>query len=193
MGVCCDTRCPLVKRKPYKEGDWFAVPVDNPGYVLGRIARVGRRGGILLGYFFEPLRDQLPTPQDVAHLTPEDAFNIGKFGDRGLVEDDWPIIHRPEHWSRADWPMPMFGRIGSFEGERGFRVRYDENELSLCMGTWPTTIEQALQMPSDGLAGHIFLQRSLAKYFRGGYGAYNPTDRRHGHIWFHGLPRADTG
>jgi hypothetical protein len=50
-----------VRKKLYKEGDWFAVPIES-GYVLGRIARVGKRGGILLGYFFEPLFLSPPSP-----------------------------------------------------------------------------------------------------------------------------------
>jgi hypothetical protein len=108
----------MVKRKPYKEGDWFAVPT-NSRYVLGRIARVGRRGGILLGYFFEPLRTELPVPEDTFKLTPWDAFHVAKFGDPGLIEGDWPIIYRPDDWYREEWPMPPFGRIDAFVPQRG--------------------------------------------------------------------------
>jgi hypothetical protein len=177
----------MVKHKPYKEGDWFAVPLTS-GYVLARIARVGRRGGILLGYFFKPLRTSLPTPQDMHGLTSADAFNIGKFGDRGLVEDGWPIIDSPKDWSREDWPMPMFGRLGTFNPETGLCVKYDENDLTMCLGERAIPVEQVLQLPKDGMAGHIFLQRKLEKYFKEGSEVYDPAETHRVHSWFHGLP-----
>ena len=177
----------MVRGKSYKEGDWFAVPISS-GFVLGRIARVGKRGGILLGYFFGTPFSLLPTPENTHNLTPADAFNIGKFGDRGLVEDGWPIIYSPDDWQRDDWPMPVFGRLDSFNPERGFCVKYDENDLSVNLGKWAITAEETLHLPEEGLAGHLFLQRRLEKYFMEGARAYDPNERRRSHQWYHGLP-----
>jgi len=80
------------------------------------------------------------------------------FGDRGLVDDNWPIIHRSADWLRAEWPMPMFGRINDFKPDAGYCVRYDENNLAVSLREWKITADQALQLPCDGLAGHIYLQ-----------------------------------
>ena len=177
-------------RKLYEEGDWFAVPTIS-GYVLGRIARVGKRGGILLGYFFEPLRTSPPNLQDTFTLVPNDAFNISKFGDRGLVEDGWPIIYDPSCWDRDEWPMPAFGRIDSFNPERGYCVQYDEDDLSVCLRESLITAEQALQLPEEGLAGHILLQRRLEKYPKEGQRPYDPKNRQRSYFWYHGLPKIE--
>jgi len=179
-----------MKRKPYREGDWFVVPVCS-AYVIGRIARVGRRGGILLGYFFEPLRDALPSEEELTKLSASDAFNIEMFGDLGLVEDGWPIIRNQGSWNRDEWPMPSFGRLDSFRANRGYSVQYDENDLSQGIATIPITVELALRLPSDGLAGHLYLQSVLERYFTEGPQPYRPEETKREHRWFHGLPKAE--
>jgi len=177
----------MVRKRPYKEGDWFAVPLKS-GYVLGRIARVGRRGGILLGYFFEPLCASPPAVQDTVGLTARGAFHIEMFGDGGLQDGEWPIIHSAEEWRREDWPMPEFGRINAFVSGLGHAVRYDDNDPCTELSERRIPAEHALHMPPDGLAGHIALQRGLERYFREGQPEYDPDETHRAHVWFHGLP-----
>jgi len=179
-----------MKRKPYREGDWFAEPVCG-AYIIGRIARVGRRGRILLGYFFEPLRDALPGGEEPFKLSASDAFNIEMFGDLGLIEDGWPIIPNTGSWNRDEWPMPRFGRLDSFRRNRGYSVQYDENDPSRRITEDPTTAECALRLPSDGLSGHIALQSILERYFTEGHQPYRPEEIKREHRWFHGLPEAE--
>ena len=176
-----------MRKKVYKEGDWFAVPVDS-GYVISRIARVGRRGGVLLGYFFEPVCAALPTQEDLFGLTPAMAFDIQKFGDLGIVQDGWPIVYRPTEWNRAEWPMPAFGRIDMLRPGRGMLLRYDEDELTRCTGEKKITDEQAIQFPEIGLAGHLALQQRLNQYFHDGIRVRYPTRPGQVCTWFHGLP-----
>ena len=179
-----------MRRKPYKEGDWFAVPIPA-GYVLGRIARVGRRGGILLGYFFEPIYSTVPALSEISHLRPKDAFLIQHFGDRGLTEEDWPILASSEAWLRADWPIPLFGRIDKFSSGRGFAVHYDENDLSVSLSQVPITTQQAIRLPQEFMAGHRALQDRLEIYFRDGQKVRNVDDPEHALIWYLGLPSTE--
>ena len=55
------------EKRRYEEGDWFAVPLQNGGYSLGLVARADGEGGVL-GYFFGPRREQLPTKADTQGL-----------------------------------------------------------------------------------------------------------------------------
>src|SRR5687768_5375020 len=82
-------------RLPYKEGDWFAVPLRDGGWAVGRVARMPpppKRGIHLLGYFFGPRRDRVPALDDVADLAPEAAISIERFSDLGLVRGTWPVL-----------------------------------------------------------------------------------------------------
>ena len=87
-------------------GDWFAVPLPDGTWAVGRIARRG--GPILFGYFFGPRRRQVPTLTEVASLRPEDAAYVTRFGYLGLREGEWPILGA-EDFDRSAWPMPMVG------------------------------------------------------------------------------------
>jgi len=176
------------KRKPYGEGDWFAVPLEA-GYVLGRIARVGKRGDVLLGYFFKPAIPTVPVIDHTRGLIATDSFYICFFGDRGLTEDAWPILHYEGEWKRNGWPMPAFGRIYDFNPRLGFVTRYDESELTKSIGETRVPSDEALRLPQDGIAGHLWLQKVLENYFRDGPKPFDPSEQRKGHFWFHGLPR----
>src|SRR5688500_15207999 len=94
-------RCSL----PYREGDWFAVPLRTGGYALGLAARSNRRG-IVLGYFVGPRSTQLPTVEQTQGLAAGNAVYVGMFGDLGLLHGEWPVIGQGTGFSRADWPLP---------------------------------------------------------------------------------------
>src|ERR1019366_3622666 len=91
------------KTLPYKEGDSFAVPLKDGGYALGLAARVSRSGGIL-GYFFGPRHETVPREEDTQGLSSRDAIFVGRFGDLGLLRDEWPIVYKPTEWRRDAWP-----------------------------------------------------------------------------------------
>jgi hypothetical protein len=172
---------------PYKEGDWFAVPIKS-GFVVGRIARAQPRKAVLVGYFFKPLHLSLPTKSDTHELKAQDAFYIARFSHLGFVLDNWPVIYRPDDWKREEWPMPPFGRLFDFVPGAGFVTTYDDKEILRTVSERAVSAEEAMRMPQDGGAGCVFLQNVLERYFTEGYPPYDPTERKRHHFWFNGLP-----
>ena len=145
----------------YREGDWFAVPLEGGGYAVGLIARANP-GGVLLGYFFGPRRSEVPALGDVAGLQSGDAVLIRKFGHLGIVQGKWPLLGRVDDWDRRDWPTPVFIRYEELTG-RSFRVFYnddDPNEVLREEQVAPGTAEQA---PKDGLMGAGFAEAALTQ------------------------------
>ncbi len=41
-----------MKKLPYKEGTWFAVPLKCGGHAVGIATRIAPKGRVLLAYFF---------------------------------------------------------------------------------------------------------------------------------------------
>jgi hypothetical protein len=55
----------MMPQANYNEGDWFAVPLREGGFAIGVIARVmPRKEGVVLGYFFGPRRNAVPTVEE---------------------------------------------------------------------------------------------------------------------------------
>ena len=147
---------------PYKEGDWFAVPLTHGGYGIGLIARVGARGGIVLGYFFGPCRNGLPSATDKPALRPIDAILICQFCDSALMSGEWAIVSRSEDWHREEWPQPAFGHVDVVDSNKAYKREYpDNNPSDLFILETPISLEEARLLPKDGLYGHIALQKKL--------------------------------
>jgi hypothetical protein len=92
-----------------REGDWFAVPLGGAGYAVGLVARAPKRSDVLFGYFFGPLRSELPSADaDVARLTPDDAVLVTRFLDRAVESEAWPTFASTQDRRRDAWPMPEF-------------------------------------------------------------------------------------
>ncbi len=143
----------------YREGDWFAVPLRDGGFAVGVVARANPKGA-LLGYFFGPRRDEVPSLAEVAELKPDDAVLLRKFGHLGLTGGTWPIVGRVEGWDPVDWPMPTFVRYEELSG-RSFHVFYDDNDPNKLLREEqiaPGTDEQG---PKDGLMGAGFAEKVL--------------------------------
>jgi hypothetical protein len=114
----------------YREGDVFGVPFGS-GYGLGVVARVGKRGRIVLGYFFDVLFETLPSGAEVPSLRPRDAAFTIRFGDLHLVDGRWPVICQIRPWERETWPMPMFVRVEPTpSSDRFFLVSYPDIDPS---------------------------------------------------------------
>ena len=116
-----------MRKLPYGEGDWFAVPLHTTGYGVGVVARMPRGGKVLLGYFFGPRRDRPPALDEVSALRPAQAVRALRFGDLGLIEGKWPLIGRSPDWDRARWPMPTFVRTEPIRGMR-WTARYPDDD-----------------------------------------------------------------
>jgi hypothetical protein len=119
------------KHIKYNEGQWFAVPLGHGGYAVGVIVRgqYKTKGG--LGYFFGPKRDTLPMDADTQYLHPADAVLITWFGDLGIIEGEWPLLHSTRPFHREAWPVPKFGRVDSLNPEVGWLVEYAQDALGM--------------------------------------------------------------
>ncbi len=161
------------KKLPYKEGDWFGVPLADGGYAVGLIARSRRGGKALFGYFFGPRRSQLPSLTDIRDLTPADAILIGKFGDLGLYTGEWPIIGHSEPWERKAWPMPPLIRVDEFSGKT-WKVEYSEDDPSLMVQETPCDAKEAHRFPRDRAMGSGAVALRLTKLFSSSCSAQKP-------------------
>src|SRR5262245_33669660 len=115
------------RKRNYEIGDWFAVPLRSGGYASGLIARRSRRG-VLLGYFFGPKTNHIPSLQELESLKPQAAVLVELFGDLGLLKGEWPILGRSKGWDLRDWPIPVFVRQDDLSGVSQL-VEYSEDGL----------------------------------------------------------------
>ena len=144
-------------RLPYIEGDWFAVPLRDGGWAAGRVARMPprpKRGIHLLGYFFGPRRDRVPTLDEIMGLEPEAAISVERFHDLGLVEGRWPVLGGGgPGWAgeRDRWPMPAFGFHVETLG-RYYRREYPDDPRQPMLCQVRTTPEAYARLPRDGFA-----------------------------------------
>jgi hypothetical protein len=145
----------------YCEGDWFAVPLRDGGFAVGLIARTNP-GGVLLGYFFGPLRSNAPKLEDVAGLSPGDAVLVRKFGHLGIIQGRWSRLGRLHDWDRRDWPTPAFVRYEELTG-RSFWVFYDDNDPNRLLREEQVARGEAEQAPKDGLMGANFAENVLTR------------------------------
>jgi len=118
-----------MKRLFYKEGDWFALPLERGGFVVGRITRMAKTGKVLLGYFFGPRRDVIPNAKELENLLPKEAIAIYRFGDLDLYEGRWSVISNTKSWHRKEWPIPTFVRSEEPLVERYWLVQYSDDDL----------------------------------------------------------------
>lgn len=170
VGICRDVEgdraaqhSELSKRR-YCAGDWFAVPLRDGGFAIGVVARVST-GGVLLGYFFGPKVDVVPSLDAVGELRATDAVMVRRFGHLGLEQGKWPILGRLATWEPAAWPMPVFVRYEELSG-RSFRVVYADdnpNELLREQQVPPGDSEQG---PKDGMLGAGAVEKVLTGLLR---------------------------
>lgn len=150
----------VVKKLPYREGDWFAVPLRDGGYALGRIARADGKG-IVVGYFFGPRQERVPTIREAEGKRPDDAILVKLFGDLGLLQGRWPVLgHRPP-WRREEWPIPAFQRIDEI-ANKAWRVRYDDSSL-IAAAEERVAPDEVRSLPRDGTSGAGAIETRLAR------------------------------
>jgi len=116
-----------MKKLPYREGTWFAVPLEDGGYAIGRVARATNKGKVILCYFFGSRHGSLPTIADVEDLQPNNAIGVWTIGDLSLMRKEWPILGETTNWYRSEWPMPVFVRVHPLTGKRR-RIYYSDDD-----------------------------------------------------------------
>lgn len=135
----------------YRQGDWFAVPLREGGFALGVVARANP-GGVLLGYFFGPRREDVPKAADAVGLRASEAVLVRKFGHLGLTQGNWPLLGQLEGWDPREWPMPSFVRYEELTG-RSFKVIYDDSDPNRLIREQQVSPGESEQAPKDGLLG----------------------------------------
>jgi hypothetical protein len=144
---------------PYSEGSLFFVPLRKGGYARGVVARVSRRGKILLGYFFGP-RVETSDSVMLDGLDPAVAVLRVRLGDLGLISGKWPIVGNLPYWDRTKWPMPDFVRREELS-RKAWIVRRADTDPRQIDSEWPTDF--ASELPDDSLSGYGAVEIKLTK------------------------------
>ncbi|MFB9923906.1 Imm26 family immunity protein [Amycolatopsis halotolerans] len=151
-------------KQKYREGDWFAVPLESGKYAVGLIARSTKKShSIFFGYFFGPARAAVPSLSDIEGLRPDDAIWLSQFGDIGLHDGTWPVLGQSPGWDRADWPMPAFAHKDALIPDRYVRREYPNEDPGIHSTQQRISAEDAATLPEDGLAGSGFVEQRLTK------------------------------
>jgi hypothetical protein len=152
-----------VRKPPYREGSWFALPLEYGGYAVGRVARRSSNGKII-AYLFGPLRTAIPTLEEVEPSKPEEAVKIWQVGDLGLLDGSWPIIGDSINWERNEWPIPNFIRRGLLN-RVAWRVTYSDDDPSEAISQERIAFETS-DLEPDGLYGAGATEGALAEVLR---------------------------
>ncbi len=149
----------MARRLPYRDGDWFAVPLrDGAGFAIGVVARHDRRGGVI-GYFFQERFSEVPLLGSLRSLEARDAVRVMRFGDLGLIKGQWPLLGCRDDWSAEEWPLPVFGRREPTG--RAFRVVYSPDDLRGPVAEEPITDDECDLLPRDALSGAGAVEKVL--------------------------------
>lgn len=146
---------------PYKEGTWFAVPLREGGYGVGRVARHKPGGKIILAYLFGPKRDELPTLDELDLLEPVRAVKVRQASDLGLIDGSWPVIGDSARWERARWPIPPCIRRDDLGGT-AWKVVYSDDDLSTVISEQRIPYETT-GMETDGFSGSGAVEYVMSK------------------------------
>jgi hypothetical protein len=146
-----------IRKLPYKEGTWFAVPLLQGGYAIGRVARLAPEGKILLAYLFGPKHDTVATVDELDDLEPPDALKVIQISDLGLIDGSWPVIGDSPRWQREEWPMPAFIRRNELS-KTAWRVNYSDDD--------PNTVvsEESIPYETTGLEAAGFYGSGAVEY-----------------------------
>jgi hypothetical protein len=146
-------------RLPYSEGSVFLVPLRNGGYARGVVARSGKKGKVLLGYFFGPKlisTDSVPLNDLIAN----NAVLCIRFGDLGLINGEWSIIGMVPNWERSKWPMPDLIRRDELS-KKAWLVHYSDDDPNYIEAEYPTDFESKLGR--DSMSGYGAVEFVLTK------------------------------
>lgn len=151
-------------KKNYKEGDWFAVPLEPDGFAVGLAARNHPRGSGILAYFFNKKYGSVPELSELRSFAPKDAIRILQIGDLGLITGEWKVIGRFPDWDRSRWPMPNFV-MREFSTNRNWMITYSEDNPSRMISRKLITDEEAESLEPNSLYGYGAAEKVLSVIF----------------------------
>jgi hypothetical protein len=140
-----------VAKPTYREGDWFAVPLDEDAFALGRIAR--HHQGIVFAYFFAPAFDHVPTLRETEGLTADHSITPMLVSHLDLRDGAWPVLGQADDWDRLAWPLVEFERRIEGPGGGLYAIRWDEETLNEELSAHPIDASEAGLRPRDVLSG----------------------------------------
>ena len=151
-----------MKKRPYKEGAWFAIPLEGGGFATGLVARCTPKGGLCLAYLFGPVRERIPTLDDVKSLRRQDAAKVWHVGDSHLMKGKWPLVGHLDSWERDEWPSPQFVRIDPL-GQSKWRVTYSDVDTNEVVG------EERIPFAESGyetsrVCGSLYVEKVLRRF-----------------------------
>jgi hypothetical protein len=149
---------------PYKEGSVFALPLRDGGFARGVVARAGKRGKVLFGYFFGPVFESFDE-MTLEGVAPRNAVQKLMFGDLELIRGNWRVIGQVTPWRREDWPMPIFKREDPLGRRNPVFVKYSEDNPGVFEGT--TNDNSGREVVRDGLNGAGAVEILLNKLLNG--------------------------
>ncbi len=154
-----------MKKQQAREGHAYAVPLrKGMGFGVCVVARKAK-AGVLLGFFFGPPAPQPISPENLGGIHAATATIVEIFGDLGIRDGTWPLIGAMPDWSRAEWPVPDFGRYDPLSGVAR-RVQYDQETLEVVREQICSRDEIA-GLWSDGLSGAGAAEIGLTKALSG--------------------------
>jgi hypothetical protein len=118
------------------------------------------REGVLLGYFFGPRRDRVPTLDELSALSASGAVLVERFGDLSILDGTWPLVGHADRWHRGAWPIPVFGRLEELTG-RAFKVIYDDGDPNRVLREERIDPSELATVPKDGLSGAVVVEKIL--------------------------------
>jgi hypothetical protein len=134
----------------FQEGDVFAVPLDEGGYILGIIVRNNKIAP--LGYFFKKVYPEVPDNCEL-DLSKDSLLTAVVFGVIGLARGEWPIIGRVEGFQRKDWPVPLFQKE-MLDSVGSYAVEYSDDDFTNPVGVHRLPEEEVAKLPPVGLFGY---------------------------------------
>jgi len=108
----------------YTLGSCIAVPLQGGGFARGLVARMDGKGCVF-GYFFGPRIDNAEDLSVDPAWRPDNAVFRCRFGDLGLVTNEWKVLGPFPNLKPEDWPMPDFVYYND-DKSMAFIRRYDE-------------------------------------------------------------------
>jgi Immunity protein 26 len=145
---------------PYREGTWFTVPLRNGGYSVGVIARMDAEGGAF-GYFFGPKQTEIPSLDNIKHLSATDAVLRARFGALGLLNGEWTVLGATPDWNRDAWPLLPFINVDD-ESNRAVKVILSDQNLEF-ISQEPCDARLAKDFPEDACYGYGAVEIVLTK------------------------------
>jgi hypothetical protein len=111
----------IERKQGYREGDIFAIPVEDWGVAVGLVAQKPKRGHLILVYIFNKRFDSV-YDIDMLVVDPRNVCLKGMMGDLFILNARWKVIGSIGAIDRKVWPLPKLlkWRIGFTEPKRWF-------------------------------------------------------------------------